>query len=44
LRLGNKSPGIGTKTLFKNVKEARARSGAQLYLREKNVRFLPIFP
>jgi hypothetical protein len=36
LRLGNKSPGIGTKTLFKGVKEARARSGARLYFREKN--------
>jgi hypothetical protein len=36
LRLGNKSPGTGTKTLFKGVKEARARSGARLYFREKN--------
>jgi hypothetical protein len=36
LRLGNESPGIGTKTLFKGVEEARARSGARLYFREKN--------
>ena len=36
LRLGNKSPGIGTNTLFKGVKEARARSGARIYFREKN--------
>ncbi len=36
LRLGNKSPGIGTKTLFKGVKKARARSGARLYFRETN--------
>jgi len=36
LRLGNKSPGIGTKTLFKDVKEARARSGARVYFRKKN--------
>jgi hypothetical protein len=36
LRLGNKSPGTGTKPLFKGVKEARARSEAQLYFREKN--------
>ena len=28
LRLGNESPGIETKTLFKGVKEARTRSGA----------------
>ena len=35
LRLGNKSPGIGTKTLFKGVKEARARSGARVYFRKK---------
>jgi hypothetical protein len=36
LRLGNKSSGTGTKTLFKGVKEARARSEARLYFREKN--------
>ncbi len=36
LRLGNKSPGTGTKTLFKGVKEARTKSGARLYFREKN--------
>ena len=36
LRLGNESPGIGTKTLFKGVKEARARSGARVYFRKKN--------
>jgi hypothetical protein len=36
LRLGTKSPGTGTKTLFKDVKEARASSGARLYFREKN--------
>jgi hypothetical protein len=31
LRLGNESPGIGTKTLFKGVKEARTKSGARVY-------------
>ena len=36
LRLGNESPGIGTKTLFKGVKEARARSGARVYFQKKN--------
>ena len=36
LRLGNESPGIGTKTLFKDVKEARARSGARVYFRKRN--------
>ena len=36
LRLGNRNPGIGTKTLFKNVKEARSRSGARVYYREVN--------
>ena len=36
MRLGNKSPGTGTKTLFKGVKEARTRNGARLYFREKN--------
>jgi hypothetical protein len=36
LRLGNKSLGIGIKTLFKDVKEARAWGGARLYFREKN--------
>ena len=36
LRLGNESPGIGTKPLFKNVKEARARSGARVYFRKRN--------
>ena len=36
LRLGNESPGIRTKTLFKGVKEARARSGARVYFRKKN--------
>ena len=36
LRLGNKSPGTGTKTLFKDVKEARTSSGARLYYREKD--------
>lgn len=35
LRLGNESPGIGTKTLFKGVKEARARSGARVYFQKK---------
>jgi hypothetical protein len=34
LRLGNKSPGTGTKTLFKGVKEARTDRGARLYFRE----------
>lgn len=36
LRLGNTSPGTGTKTLFKDVKEARARSGARVYFRKRN--------
>jgi putative component of toxin-antitoxin plasmid stabilization module len=36
LRLGNESPGTGTKPLFKGVKEARARSGARVYFRKKN--------
>ena len=36
LSLGNESPGIGTKTLFKDVKEARARSGARVYFRKRN--------
>jgi len=36
LRLGNRSPGIGTKTLFKNVKEARSRSGARVYFLKVN--------
>ena len=36
LGLGNESPGTGTKTLFKGVKEARARSGARVYFRKKN--------
>lgn len=36
LRLVDKSPGIGTKTLFKDVKEARARSGARVYFRKRN--------
>lgn len=36
LRLGNESPGTGTKTLFKGVKEARARSGARVYFRKRN--------
>ena len=35
LRLGNESPGIGTSTLFKGVKEARALSGARVYFRKK---------
>ena len=35
-RLENKSLGIGTKTLFKDVKEARARSRARVYFRKKN--------
>ena len=36
LRLGNESPGTGTKPLFKDVKEARARSGAGVYFRKRN--------
>jgi hypothetical protein len=36
LRLGNKSLGTETKTLFKGVKEARTKSGARLYFREIN--------
>jgi len=36
LRLGNEDPGIGTKTLFKGVKESRACSGAQVYFRKRN--------
>lgn len=36
LRLGNRSPGIGTKTLFKNVKEARSGGGAGVYFQEVN--------
>lgn len=36
LRLGNRNPGIGTKTLFKNVKESRSRDGARVYFREVN--------
>jgi hypothetical protein len=35
LRLKNKFPGTGTKTLFKDVKEARTRSGARVYFRER---------
>jgi hypothetical protein len=37
LRLGNESPGTGTKTLFKDVKEARARSGARVYFRKRKL-------
>ena len=36
LHLGDKSPDIGTKTLFKNVKEARSHSGARVQFREVN--------
>ena len=36
LRSGNESPGIGTKILFKVVKEARARNGARVYFRKRN--------
>ena len=36
LRLGNESPDIGTTTLFKGVKESRARSGARVYFRKRN--------
>lgn len=36
LRLGNEFPGIGTKTLFKDVKEARARNGARVDFRKRN--------
>jgi hypothetical protein len=28
--------GIGTRTLFKNVKEARTSSGARVYFRKRN--------
>ena len=34
--MGNESPGIGTKTLFKGIKEARALSGARVYFRKRN--------
>ena len=36
LRLGNESLVTGTKTLFKGVKEARARSGARVYFQKRN--------
>jgi hypothetical protein len=36
LRSGNESPGTGTKTLFKDIKEARARGGARVYFRKRN--------
>ena len=36
LRLENESPGTGTKTLFKDVKETHARSRARVYFRKRN--------
>jgi len=36
LRLGNENPGKGTKTLFKNIKEARGENGGRVYFRKKN--------
>lgn len=36
LRLENELLGIGIKTLFKDVKEACARSGARVFFRKRN--------
>jgi hypothetical protein len=40
LRLGNKSPGTATKTLFKDVKEARAERSSIIFPRKKRIKML----